>query len=161
MRSPAERSDSWVDAHRDIFFPITVRFTSADASRGRIEGHPLGPLQAYRVRSDPSVVHRSGPAIRAFDPEQFLVAMPLHGQTAIEQAGRRSVFGVGELSSWDSSRPFRVLHPEAFDLLLLIVPQSLLGIRAGSMYRRTAVNISQTSGLGTLAAGFLRQTWAT
>ncbi len=161
MCDPGERPDSWSEAHRDIFFPIDVRFASATASRGRIEGLPLGPLRAYRVLSHPSIVRRSAPAIRAFDPQQFVVAMPLQGRTAIEQAGRSSEFGAGELSSWDSSRPFKVVHPEPFDLLLLIVPQSLLGPRADSIYRRTAGTIPETSALGALAARFFRGVWGT
>jgi AraC-like DNA-binding protein len=158
---PGDRSESWSEAHRDIFFPLDVRFASADASRGRIEGVSLGPLRAYRVRSHPSVVRRSGPAIRAFDPEQLVVATQLQGRTAIEQAGRRSVLATGALSSWDSSRAFSVLHSEPFDLLLLIVPLSLLGPRAEKMYRRTAGKISETSPIGSLAARFFRHVWGT
>lgn len=158
---PGNRSESWSEAHRDIFFPLEVRFACADASRGRIEGVELGPLRAYRVRSHPSVVRRSGPAIRAFDPEQLVVATHLQGRTAIEQAGRRGVLATGALSSWDSSRPFTVQHSEPFDMLLLIVPQSLLGPRAERMYRRTASTISETSPIGSLAARFFRHLWST
>ena len=156
-----ERSDSWAVAHERIFFPIGVRFASTTASRGKIAAQPLGPLRAYRVSSDPSVVRRTSAAIRAEDPEQFLIATPLRGRTAIEQAGRSSVFGSGDISTWDSSRPFRVLHTEPFDLLLLVIPRTLLGARADAMYDRTAGRVSERSEIGGLATTFFRQVWRT
>ena len=156
-----ERSDSWAVAHERIFFPIGVRFASTAASRGKIAALPLGPLRAYRVSSDPSVVRRSSAAIRAADPEQFLIATPLRGRTAIEQAGRSSVFGSGDISTWDSSRPFRVLHTEPFDLLLLVIPRTLLGARADAMYGRTAGCVSERSEIGGLATTFFRRVWRT
>jgi AraC-like DNA-binding protein len=154
-----ERSDSWSDAHERIFFPIGARFSSREASYGRIENRSIGPLSAYRVVSDPSVVQRSVAGIKAFDPEQFLLAMPLRGRTVIEQAGRLSVFDTGDLSSWDSSRPFRVTHVEPFDLLLLVVPRALLGPRRDSICHRTAQLIPHSSTIGALVAPFVRQVW--
>jgi AraC-like DNA-binding protein len=156
---PRERPESWSEAHGRIFFPIGVRFAVAGASLGRIQGEPCGPLGAYRVVSDPSIVRRSRAAIREYDPEQFLVAMPLRGHTVIEQEDRMSVFGTGDLSSWDSSHPFSVTHTEAFDLLLLVVPRTLLGPRRDLICRRTAGRIAHGSRIGALAAPFFRQVW--
>ena len=102
---PAERSGSWLEVHRRTFFPIGVRFAAEDASQGTIRSQPFGPLGAYRVVSDPSQVRRTSAEIRAFDPEQLLVATPLRGHTVIEQEDRMSAFGTGDLSSWDSSHP--------------------------------------------------------
>jgi AraC-like DNA-binding protein len=159
MVGPEERSDAWSEAHERIFFPIGVRFASGEASQGRIEGQALGPLGAYRVASDPSVVRRSRSAISTLDPEQFLVATPLRGHTVIEQEDRMSAFGTGDLSSWDSSRPFSVTHTEPFDLLLLVVPRTLLGPRRDFICRQTAGRIARGSALGALASPFFRRVW--
>jgi AraC-like DNA-binding protein len=161
MVDPAERAGSWSDAHERIFFPIGVRFAAANESLGEIQAQPFGSLGAYRVVSDPSVVRRTRAAIRASDPEQFLVATPLRGHTVIEQEDRMSVFGSGDLSSWDSSHPFSVTHTEAFDLLLLVVPRILLGPRRDVICHRTAGRIAHSSTIGALAAPFFRQVWMT
>ncbi len=156
---PRQRPESWSDAHERIFFPIGVRFSSSMACRGRIEGHRLGAIGAYRVASDPSVVNRTRRGVGAFDPEEFLVAMSLRGRCVIEQSDRASAFGTGDLSSWDSSHPFSVTHAEPFDLLLVVVPQTLLGPRKGTMYRRTAGLVRHSSKIGTIAAPFFRGVW--
>lgn len=158
LDAPA-RPELWSEAHQRAFFPIGVRFASDGASRGRIEGHDLGPLNLYRVSSDPSVVHRSGAGIRSFDPEQFLVAMPLRGSCVIEQSNRASAFGTGELSSWDSSHPFVVTHAEPFDLLLLVLPRTLLGPRRDAICGQTAGRVAGSSDTGAVAGPFLHRVW--
>jgi AraC-like DNA-binding protein len=159
LESP-DRAESWSDAHEEIFFPIGVRFASKAQARGRIEAHGIGPIGAYRVASDASVVSRNHAGIRASDPEQFLVAMPLRGRSVIEQGERMSVFGRGDFSSWDSSHPFEVTHTEAFDLLLIVVPIELLGPKRDRIRNQTAGKISRGSTMATIAAPFFRQLWS-
>jgi AraC-like DNA-binding protein len=159
MLEPADRPDSWNDAHRRIFFPIGVRFTEADAPSGRIEQQELGPVRAFRVSSEPSVIERSVAEVRSFDPGDFLVGTLLSGRTGIEQAGRSGLLGPRDVSSWDSSRPFRVTHFEPFELLLLVMPEQLLGLRRKAMQARTASRLAHGSGLASLAASFFRDVW--
>jgi AraC-like DNA-binding protein len=156
---PADRPDSWNDAHRRIFFPIGVRFTEADTLRGRIEQQELGPVRAFRIFSEPSVIERSVAEVRSFDPGDFLVGTLLRGRTGIEQAGRSGLLGPRDVSSWDSSRPFRVTHFEPFELLLLVVPDQILGLRRKAMQARTASRLAHGSGLASLAARFFTDVW--
>jgi AraC-like DNA-binding protein len=156
---PADRPDSWNDAHRRIFFPIGVRFTEADTLRGRIEQQELGPVRAFRIFSEPSVIERSVAEVRTFDPGDFLVGTLLRGRTGIEQAGRSGLLGPRDVSSWDSSRPFRVTHFEPFELLLLVVPEQILGLRRKAMQARTASRLAPGSGLASLAARFFADVW--
>ena len=149
-----ERPEPWAQAHERIFFPIGVRLTADEPCPGRIAAHRIGPVGAYRVTSDASVVKRSARGIASLDPEQFLVATALRGTSRIEQGDRATVFGAGELSSWDSSHPFAVTHRDAFDLLLIVVPRTLLGPRRDAICARTAGRLD-----GTLAAPFFRAVW--
>jgi AraC-like DNA-binding protein len=154
--SARERPEPWARAHERIFFPIGVRLTTEQPCAGRIDAHQIGPVGAYRVTSDASVVKRSARGIVAFDPEQFLVATSLRGTNRIEQADRATTFAAGELSSWDSSHPFAVTHADPFDLLLIVVPRALLGPRRDAICRHTAQPLD-----GTLAGPFFRSVWST
>jgi AraC-like DNA-binding protein len=131
-----------------------VRLTADDPCPGRIAAHRIGPGGAYRVTSDASLIRRSARGIASLDPEQFLVATSLKGTSRIEQADRATVFGPGELSSWDSSHPFAVTHADAFDLLLIVVPRALLGPRRDAICARTASTLD-----GSLAGPFFRGVW--
>ena len=87
----------WSEAHERIFFPIGVRLATPEPEARRIAEHRIGPVGAYRVTSDASVIRRSARGIAALDPEQFLVATSLRGTSRIEQADRATAFGPGEL----------------------------------------------------------------
>ena len=154
-----QRAERWAAAHEQTFFPIAVRASAGELASSRIERHPLGPLTAYLVSSDPSVVQRTRAGIRAFDPEHLIVATTVRGRCRIEQDGRGSVFTDGDLSSWDSSRPFSATHLERFELLLLIMPRTLLGVRREAIFNRTARRTPGGSPLGSLAGHFFRGLW--
>lgn len=154
-----ERAERWARAHERLFFPVGVEFASGDSSCGRIEGRNFGSIGAYRVWSDASVVSRDGRAISVDDPERFLVALPLTGTCTVAQGGRSTPFAAGEMSSWESSHPFEVKHHEQFELLLVVLPTSLLGGRRDAITGRTASRIPASSGVGLVAASMFRQLW--
>ncbi|HWH94390.1 MAG TPA: helix-turn-helix domain-containing protein [Baekduia sp.] len=156
---PRARAELWSEAHERIFFPIAVRASAADLGGSRIEAHALGPINLYKVASDHSVVERTIAGIRAHDPEQLLVATALRGRCLLEQGGRGDVFASGDLSSWDSSRPFRATHLESFDLLLLTMPRTVLGARRDAICAQTAGCVPGGSPLGGIAGTFFRQLW--
>jgi len=157
--APEHRAEQWAAAHDRIFFPIAVRAAAGELDRSRIERHTLGPLSAYLVAGDPSSVERTSQGIRAFDPEQLILATTVRGRCQIEQDGRGSVFTGGDLSSWDSSRPFSATHLERFELLLLIMPRTVLGRRPEAILRRTARCTAAGSPLGSIASHFFRHVW--
>jgi hypothetical protein len=117
---PQERPERWGEACDRIFFPMQA--LGGALSHSRIERHQLGPLELFRLASDHGAAQRTGVGIRADDPEVLLVATALRGRSVIEQGGRGTTFAVDELSSWDSSRPFRAQHLEPFELLLVAMP---------------------------------------
>ena len=154
---PEERPERWGEACERIFFPM--RALGGSLSHSRIERHQLGPIDLFRLASDHRAAQRTGVGIRAHDPEVLLIATALRGQSVIEQGGRDAAFAVDEVSSWDSSRPFRVAHPEPFELLLVAMPKALLGARVDAICRQTARRLPSSSPLSAMTTHFLRQTW--
>jgi AraC-like DNA-binding protein len=158
MVEPEERPERWGEACDRIFFPMQA--LGGALSHSRIERQRVGPLELFRLASDHGAAQRTGVGIRAHDPEVLLIATALRGRSVIEQGGRGATFAVDELSSWDSSRPFRATHLEPFELLLVAMPKALLGARCDAICRQTARRLPGGSPLGAMATHFLRQTWA-
>jgi AraC-like DNA-binding protein len=161
MLAPQDRGELWGQACEQIFFPLAVAASGGDLASSRIERHPLGPVKLYRLASDHGRVQRTAAGIRAHDPETLLVATAVRGTCLIEQAGRQSAFSPGDVSSWDSSRPFRVTHFDPFDLLLLTMPATLLGARADAIRRQTAGCVPCGSPLGSVIGLFIQRIWQT
>ena len=156
---PEIRGDMWSEALDRFFYPLEVRAPAADFSDSRLEGHRLGPVYPYQVASDRSVVERTSTDIHAHDPERLVVATAVHGRCLIEQGGRRTVLDEGDLSSWDTSHPYRVTHLEPFHLLLVTMPRTLLGARRDAICAQTARRVPADSHVGAIAGPFFRQLW--
>ncbi|MEA2382728.1 MAG: hypothetical protein QOH72_2699 [Solirubrobacteraceae bacterium] len=154
-----DRFDLWAEAHPRIFFPLGVTFLDAEPFRGAIAGHHLGPLDLFRIRGDASAVRRTERAIAAFDPERLTLLMAVSGRCSVQQGDAHALIGAGEISSYETSRPFAVGAPDPFELLLCAVPRAALGPDADGAARRTARRITSASGPGALARSFLRELW--
>ena len=154
-----DRFDLWAEAHTRIFFPLGVTFLEAEPFRGRIAGHRLGALDLFRIRGDASAVRRTERAIAAFDPERLTLLMAVSGRCSVQQGDAHALIAAGEISSYETSRPFAVGAPDPFDLLLCAVPRAALGPDADGAGRHTARRITSASGPGALARSFLRELW--
>ena len=153
--APEHRQEAWADVHAQALFPLSISFGDGRSFTGRSEGHHLGSMALLRVRGDPCMVRRTPQTIRAADPGHLVVALALDGSCPVEQAGRQAVLHRGDMTTWDSSRPFQVPHERSFDLLLLSAPLDELGVRRCDTASRTP----GASGTGAVAGAFLRQLW--
>jgi AraC-like DNA-binding protein len=160
MVAPEDRFDLWSEAHPRFFFPLGVRFLAAEPFHGQIRGHRLGPLDLFGIRGDASAVRRTERAIASFDPETLTLLMALSGRFSVGQGDRHALIGRGELSSYETSRPFGVIAPGPFELLLVIVPRALLGRDGDMAGRRTARQITPTEGTGAVASSFVASLWS-
>ena len=153
--APEHRQEAWVEFHARALFPLSIGFADATSFSGQSESYDLGSMALQRVRGDPCSVRRTPRTIRATDPEKLVVGLTLDGHCAIEQAGRQAVLNRGDLTTWDSSRPFQIPHERRIDLLLLSAPLHDLGVRRRDTARRTP----GARGTGAVAGAFLRQLW--
>ena len=101
-------------------------------------------------------MRRTRRAIAADDPEQFELSLLLAGTQELHQADRDAVLGPGDLVCMDSSRPYRVSSPDAFEMLVFAVPKVLLRPHVDVVGARTASAIPARAGLAALVAPFLR-----
>jgi AraC-like DNA-binding protein len=155
--APRERFDFWADATSNVFVPVSLRRRDTDPFTGRIWAYQLGPLNAYRVAADPSTVARTPGQIGAADNETLQLIVQVGGRCAISQGDRSSVLTAGNISAFETSRPYRIEHDEPFELLFFGVPKALLRPHIDRICRRTALAIPGDAGVGVLAVPFLRQ----
>jgi AraC-like DNA-binding protein len=151
-----ERLAYWSEAQTRMFFSLDVRAPEGRPFGGRAWEHELGPVRVRRIAADGHGVRRTRRAIAADDPEQFELSLLLAGTQELHQADRDAVLGPGDLVCMDSSRPYRVSSPDAFEMLVFAVPKVLLRPHVDVVGARTASAIPARAGLAALVAPFLR-----
>ncbi|MEA2179952.1 MAG: hypothetical protein QOG77_3249 [Solirubrobacteraceae bacterium] len=151
-----ERLDYWSEAQSRMFFPLDVRAPGTASFSGRAHGYELGPVRVRRIAAEGHRVRRTRRAIAADDPEQFELSLILSGTQELAQEDRVALLGPGDLVCMDSSLPYAVRSPDAFEMLVFAVPKVLLRPHVDVVRARTASAIRAGDGLSALVAPFLR-----
>lgn len=145
--SQAERSDYWRACVCDQFVPLAVE-PVAGQLRGRVAGSMLAETGLRRIRATRHRFERRSKDVRSGDPEVLQVLMVDLGQARMEQDGRTAALSPGDITLYDSSRPFRVETSGDFQFTIGLLPKRLLPLPDGLLVTRTARARSSADGVG-------------
>jgi AraC-like DNA-binding protein len=154
---PRDRVAYWARVQETLFCPLDLEVGDPGAPfRGRAHGWELGPVQVRRVEAGAGSVHRTEQTISGADPERLELTMMVRGTQERVQEGRRAVLAAGDLTSVDTSVPYSVASPAAFEMLVFSVPKRLLARDADRLCRATATPIRADAGIAAIIGPFLR-----
>ncbi|MET7697818.1 helix-turn-helix domain-containing protein [Streptomyces sp. NPDC005485] len=115
----------------------------------------LGDLQIITVDCDPGEVYRAPRFIARGDGEQIFVALQDTGIAQVEQDGRSTELHPGDVSFYETIRPFRTRYPQRFRMRVFAVPRRLLGQSEADLQRITARALRPTAGLAAVLSPFM------
>jgi AraC-like DNA-binding protein len=152
-----EGFDYWADAVSSTFVPLECSTTLDRPFTAELISIGVGDLQLTRVTAASHRVARTRRTIRRDDPEMIKVSLQLRGTAWISQDGRDAVLADGDLTMYDTSRPYTLMFDEhrQYSIAVVMFPGSLLGIPADALRRLTATRVSGRDGLGSLVSPFL------
>lgn len=138
---PEDRFGLWAEESSRVFEPMQVTCSRHEGFQGRAWAYDLGPLTVFRVAANASAIHRTPSLIAASDPQWLQVSVQVRGHCIVEQDGRRTLVGPGEVTTWESSRPYTVNAITPFELLNVYCPEHLLRPHTDSLYALTATRV--------------------
>jgi AraC-like DNA-binding protein len=159
---PASRHDYWMDVVHRAFGPAIVRPPAEPTAPERLVVGDLGAVRvaemsvAWTTPSARCEALRTPRIIRRADPEAYRVDVVLRGQMVVEQDGRRSRLGPGDLSLVDLSRP-AYWATSSEHALAMNFPRALLPLRQQEVARLTGLRVPGERGSGALVSSFARQ----
>jgi AraC-like DNA-binding protein len=151
-----ERLDFWLESAVEAYLPVQVRSAVAEQFGARMWGFDLAPLTFFRISAVANTMIRTSRAIAACDPECLHLSVVLRGRLNAVQQGRTGVAQVGDLISYETSRPVVIGADQPFESLVVRVPKHVLGREAARISSRTAVSIAGGDGLPRAAVAFFR-----
>jgi AraC-like DNA-binding protein len=153
--APRDAFDFWSTVSSEVFYPMEVRREVHDPFSGCVVGHELGPIDAYRIVADGADVRRTSTLITVSDPERVDIAVQVRGASLVEQDDRQTTIVPGDITAYQSSRPFLVHGDEPVEMGVFSLPRGLLGARAELMCRHTAQRFAGGQGLAAVVGPFL------
>jgi AraC-like DNA-binding protein len=149
--APADRGAFWSEGAARLFQPMGVQPLVDRPFSGRVLGHHLGPIDLFRVTGDANRVVRTMEDVEEADPEHLHVNLVARGTLHVAQDGRSGRLRGGDISTFDTSRPFVIQAQGRFELLTIVIPRAMVGDRA---LGRTGTRMAGDAGLPRVAGPF-------
>ncbi len=150
---PQDALAAWAEVTSDAVMPTSFQRLDDDIFHGRLSAMSLGPVQASVITYHSFRSSRTPKLIRVSDPECFHVGLMRSGSHVLVQNRQHCAPQPGELTFFDSSRPFDC-WADGEDLLLQL-PRRLLPLSDCHLDHMLSRTLSGTRGVGRLLATFL------
>ncbi|MBA4866839.1 helix-turn-helix domain-containing protein [Streptomyces sp. PSKA54] len=115
----------------------------------------FGEVRSLLVEGGPREMIRPGRLLDLNADGYLSVCRPLAGEILVFQDGKHAAARGAQLVCYDSSRPYKVIMPERFRAVILMLPRRLLGLTAKDTEMLTANVWDGSHGLGALMSDLL------
>ena len=151
------RFDFWHEVICSAFVRLEAESLPADRPfRASISSTDLGPLTLSRVEAESHAVHRSKSLISDEPRDEVLLSIQIKGTAVVEQDERQAVLGPGDFALYDATRPYDLLMPTEFEMLVLQFDRAFLLERCPAPEILTARRMTNNSTVTAPISAFLR-----
>ncbi|RRJ88299.1 helix-turn-helix domain-containing protein [Gulosibacter macacae] len=158
---PLERSEDVLDfaafqtAVSRSFVPLKVASDVADTFRAMLTQASVHGVSFTDIRADAHTVQRTHDLIRLAPRQFYKISLQLEGHSWLEQGGRRIELEPGDLSIYDTAKPYTLSFDRRFRVMVVQLPHDRLRIPPGISDEVTAVRLAGSEGLGRVVSPFL------
>ncbi|MCQ6554659.1 helix-turn-helix domain-containing protein [Streptomyces sp. C10-9-1] len=157
------RVDVRTESRTAIRFNVTARSHDRvqiirehdEEPHGTTVSNKFGEVRALLVEGGPHEMIRPGRLLTPHGEGQLSICRPLVGEILVFQDGKHATARGAQLVCYDSSRPYKVVMPERFRMVTLMVPRRLMGLTAKDTEMLTAKVWPGSHGLGALLSNLL------
>lgn len=137
------------------FAPLRLCGEGSGTGEPDLRAARVGDLVVAHIAAGPMTVRRDRDLIGSGDRELIKVAWHRSGRAGVEQADRRCRPRPGELVAYDTARPYSLPFWDPYEIVVIGIPQAVLGPSAGALRQRVATPLPADAGLGGLLAAVL------
>jgi len=153
-----KRLEFWNDVVCNTFTPLTVDVPEGGFD-ARMRRQNLGEVRFAIADSSPArVTHTREQASRCCDA-YFLLHLQLKGYSVNQQSGREVFLSPGDLTLFDSTRPYRVAFERSTSILVVRIPRDRLREHVACAEDIVMLLMPRSNVANRLAARFIRDVW--
>jgi AraC-like DNA-binding protein len=144
-------------AVNESFVPLNISGTVRGSFGASLRTHSADGVTFTEVRSDPHLVERTPETILRGVGDYYKFSLMTSGSAVLVQDGREVVLRPGDMTFYDTSRPYSLLFEEQFQVLVVMLPKDRLGIPSRLVDSLTAVSLGDAHPLAGTITPFLTQ----
>ncbi|MFD9949603.1 helix-turn-helix domain-containing protein [Nonomuraea sp. NPDC059023] len=142
-----DREELWRHTVARSFVPLDFEFRRGCS--GEITGRRIGPILVTEVSAGPHRAERTDRHVRSSaGPGFYKLSLPVSGRVRIRQDGRDTPLLPGDLTIYDTSRPYQVVFDGTCRVIVVMFPHGELRLPQRAMREVTARRIAGGRGLG-------------
>lgn len=145
----------WKDRVQDEYVQLELETDSTGVFRGGLAVFGVGEITFGDIVHDPLQVRRTSELLADSTRDFYKISVQLEGYSVIEQDGRETAVSPGDLTMYDTARPFTLTTNDTARALIISCPHELIGVPAELITELTATRLSGRSGLGGIASTML------
>ena len=153
--STAESFDHWRHLVAESFVPLAASSANADNFHGRMRARRLDRVALVEVSSTSHEVHRTPALIAQSNQRYFKLNLQLQGTGLLIQDNREAVLHPGDLSIYDTSRPYTLAFEGDARLMVVMFPWDALSLPPECIAQLSAVRMASDGGLAAIVGPFI------
>lgn len=153
----AHSLDSFRSAVNASFVPLEVDSDSGGPFQATLSAAGADGVVFTEVRAKPQLVRRTEETIESGGSGFYKVSLLLSGSGILIQDGREIIMNPGDMSFYDTSRPYSLLFNETFRNLIMMFPKDRLEFPTILTDSLTAVSLGEQHHLAKVVAPFIAQ----
>ncbi|GGC85649.1 hypothetical protein GCM10011512_10650 [Tersicoccus solisilvae] len=146
----------WEQRMSNRFVRLQLSTNRPDDFHAVLHGRSYDEISLSRIEADAHQVDRLQDFICAGEARYFKFSLILAGAGLVVQDGREAVLGPGDMTLYDTSRPYSSFFEDGTESLVMVFPQEALSLSGENAARVTARPLSSDYGTGRLVEPFLR-----
>lgn len=160
-QQPVAQTDN-IGAFRNIvdssFVPLRISAEGAQPFAARLASTEADNVTFTEISAKPHLVERTPETIAHGGSGYYKISLMLSGSSILVQDGKEVVMQTGDLSVYDTSRPYSLLFDEDFRTLIMMFPKDRLDIPIPFTEQLTAIALNQEQQeLAPVVTSFLSQ----
>ncbi len=153
--STAASFEHWRHLIAESFVPLGASSSDADNFRGRMRSRRLDRVAVVEVTSTSHEVHRTPALIAQSRERYFKLNLQLEGTGLLIQDNREALLRPGDLSIYDTSRPYTLAFEEDARLMVVMFPWDALSLPPDCITQLSAVRMAAEGGLASIVGPFI------
>lgn len=158
-RSTTSNSDEYRTMLAESALPLAVAPLTTGPFHGSVHAYAVDGLTIMRVTSVEQDVARTHRLIGSFPAEVLKVLIEREGSAGIRQHGREAILTPGNMTVYDTTRPYNVCQFAPFVADAVLIPRDRLPIRDDVLAALQRSPLPARTGPGAIFEAYLTQLW--
>lgn len=147
--------DGFRAAIRDAVVSLNIQANSPGSFQGALRGRAAGDVHVLGIAADAHSVHRTESLIRETSQHYFKFTLVEQGAGLIVQGGRETALSSGDMTFYDTDRPYSLICAADTRVSVVMFPKELLALPADLTARLTATKLGADSPVGAIVRPYV------